>query len=159
MSCYRALYLSWYYSEKERLKYSFYWFPTKRDYFLITIHFRETSTKKLHNFIWRLMATVQLGSGFQEYDEGNFAFRKIVSIWIVISRSNLKMGILIWNWSVDEQWQWKCPVLTCRGCSVTRCGSDRTLLLGWLVTLVTGCLKMEAVCLMGKVVFKSGFPC
>lgn len=92
--CHYALY----YSEKERLKYSFYWFPTKffyikeRDYFLITIYFRETSTKKLHNFIWRLMVTLQPVSGFQEYDEENFALRKTVSIWIVISRSNLQDG-------------------------------------------------------------------
>lgn len=32
------------------------------------------------------------------------------------------------------------------------------MLLGWLVTLVTGCLKMEAVCLTGSDVFKSGLP-
>lgn len=49
-------------------------------------------------------------------------------------------------------------MLTCRGCSVARCGSVLTLLLGWLTTLVTGCLKMEAVCLMGSAVFRSGFP-
>lgn len=33
------------------------------------------------------------------------------------------------------------------------------MLLGWLVILVTGCLKMEAVCLTGRAVFKSGLPC
>lgn len=33
------------------------------------------------------------------------------------------------------------------------------MLLGWLVILVTGCLKMDAVCLTGRAVFKSGLPC
>lgn len=27
------------------------------------------------------------------------------------------------------------------------------------MTLVTGCLKIDAVCLIGNVVFKSGLPC
>lgn len=48
--------------------------------------------------------------------------------------------------------------LTCLGCSIARCRSVFTLFPGWLVTLVTGCLKMEAVCLMGRAVFRSGFP-
>ncbi len=48
--------------------------------------------------------------------------------------------------------------VTCRGCSVALWRSVLTLLLGWLTTLVTGCLKMEAVCLMGSAVFRSGFP-
>lgn len=48
--------------------------------------------------------------------------------------------------------------LTWRGCSFIRCGSDFTLLLGWFVTLVTGCLKIDAVCLIGNVVFRSGLP-
>lgn len=38
------------------------------------------------------------------------------------------------------------------------CGSVLTLLLGWLVTFVTGCLKMEAVCRTGRDVFRSGLP-
>lgn len=38
-------------------------------------------------------------------------------------------------------------------------GSLFTLLLGWLVILVTGCLKMDAVCLTGRAVFRSGLPC
>lgn len=50
-------------------------------------------------------------------------------------------------------------VLTCRGCSTAFWGSLFTLLLGWLVILVTGCLKMEAVCLTGRAVFRSGLPC
>lgn len=33
------------------------------------------------------------------------------------------------------------------------------MLLGWLVILVTGCLKMDAVCLTGRAVFRSGLPC
>lgn len=49
--------------------------------------------------------------------------------------------------------------LTCRGCSTAFWGSLFTLLLGWLVILVTGCLKMDAVCLTGRAVFRSGFPC
>lgn len=49
-------------------------------------------------------------------------------------------------------------LLTCRGCSIVFCRSDFTLFPGWLVTLVTGCLKMEAVCLMGRAVFRSGLP-
>lgn len=49
-------------------------------------------------------------------------------------------------------------VPTWRGCSLRRCGSLRTLFPGWLVTLVTGCLKMDAVCRMGSVVFRSGLP-
>lgn len=32
------------------------------------------------------------------------------------------------------------------------------MLLGWLVILVTGCLKMDAVCLTGSAVFRSGLP-
>lgn len=48
--------------------------------------------------------------------------------------------------------------LTCRGCSTAFCGSLFTLLLGWLVILVTGCLKMDAVCLTGRAVFRSGLP-
>lgn len=48
------------------------------------------------------------------------------------------------------------PCLTCRGWSIAFCGSVFTLLLGWLVTLVTGCLKIDAVCRTGSVVFKSG---
>lgn len=51
-----------------------------------------------------------------------------------------------------------CVRLTCLGCSIARCRSVFTLFPGWLVTLVTGCLKMEAVCLMGRAVFRSGFP-
>lgn len=50
-------------------------------------------------------------------------------------------------------------VLTCRGCSTAFWGSLFTLLLGWLVILVTGCLKMDAVCLTGRAVFRSGLPC
>jgi len=46
--------------------------------------------------------------------------------------------------------------LTCFGWSTAFCGSVFTLLLGWFVTLVTGCLKMDAVCRTGSVVFKSG---
>lgn len=38
------------------------------------------------------------------------------------------------------------------------CGSVLTLLLGWLVTFVTGCLKMDAVCRTGRDVFRSGLP-
>lgn len=34
-----------------------------------------------------------------------------------------------------------------------------TLLLGWLVILVTGCLKMDAVWRTGSAVFRSGLPC
>lgn len=49
--------------------------------------------------------------------------------------------------------------LTCRGCSTAFWGSLFTLLLGWLVILVTGCLKMDAVCLTGRAVFRSGLPC
>lgn len=49
-------------------------------------------------------------------------------------------------------------VFTCLGWSTAFCGSVLTLLLGWLVTLVTGCLKMEAVCLTGSDVFRSGLP-
>lgn len=45
-----------------------------------------------------------------------------------------------------------------RGCSTAFCGSLFTLLLGWLVILVTGCLKMEAVCRTGSAVFRSGLP-
>lgn len=48
---------------------------------------------------------------------------------------------------------------TCRGWSTAFWGSVLTLLLGWLVTLVTGCLKMDAVCLTGSDVFRSGLPC
>lgn len=50
-------------------------------------------------------------------------------------------------------------MLTCRGCSTAFWGSLFTLLLGWLVILVTGCLKMDAVCLTGRAVFRSGLPC
>lgn len=45
---------------------------------------------------------------------------------------------------------------TCLGWSTAFCGSVFTLLLGWFVTLVTGCLKIDAVCRTGSVVFKSG---
>lgn len=47
---------------------------------------------------------------------------------------------------------------TCLGWSTAFWGSVFTLLFGWLVTFVTGCLKMEAVCLTGSDVFKSGLP-
>lgn len=47
---------------------------------------------------------------------------------------------------------------TCLGWSTAFCGSVLTLLLGWLVTFVTGCLKIEAVCRTGRDVFRSGFP-
>lgn len=46
---------------------------------------------------------------------------------------------------------------SCLGWSTPLCKSVFTLLLGWFVTLVTGCLKMDAVCRTGSVVFKSGF--
>lgn len=46
--------------------------------------------------------------------------------------------------------------LTCFGWSAAFCGSVFTLLLGWLVILVTGCLKIEAVWRTGNVVFRSG---
>lgn len=48
--------------------------------------------------------------------------------------------------------------VTCLGWSIAFWGSVLTLLLGWLVTLVTGCLKMEAVCLTGSDVLRSGLP-
>lgn len=49
-------------------------------------------------------------------------------------------------------------VCTCLGWSTAFCGSVLTLLLGWLVTFVTGCLKIDAVCRTGRDVFRSGFP-
>lgn len=49
-------------------------------------------------------------------------------------------------------------ICTCLGWSTAFCGSVLTLLLGWLVTFVTGCLKIEAVCRTGRDVFRSGFP-
>lgn len=48
--------------------------------------------------------------------------------------------------------------LTCLGWSTAFCGSLFTLLLGWLVIFVTGCLKMDAVCRTGSAVFRSGLP-
>lgn len=57
------------------------------------------------------------------------------------------------NWCISSLWR------TCFGWSTAFCRSVFTLLLGWFVTLVTGCLKMDAVCRTGNVVFKSGLAC
>jgi len=45
---------------------------------------------------------------------------------------------------------------TCRGCSCEPCRrSDRVLLSGWLLTIVTGCLNIDAVWRIGNITFTS----
>lgn len=68
--------------------------------------------------------------------------------------------VTAWPCSQALRHQYVCVhrALTCLGCSAPLCGSVFTLLPGWLVTLVTGCLKMDAVCLIGRAVFRSGLP-
>lgn len=75
------------------------------------------------------------------YQENDNIFLKKRSIF---SQKNINSEESLRNW------------LTCFGWSAAFCRSVFTLLLGWFVILVTGCLKMEAVWRTGNVVFRSG---